>query len=91
MPGPSKCHLRGPVISALNHICESDGVGSCSPLCLPEAGEDCADAPMNRWPEVKMKSVGGPGQEIHVYERMEEQTGAHARTCWQAPRTMPAL
>ena len=25
MPGPGKWHLRGPIISILNHICESDG------------------------------------------------------------------
>lgn len=37
MPGPGKWHLRGPVISMLNHICESDGVGSWTLLCLPEA------------------------------------------------------
>lgn len=32
MPGPGKWHLRGPVISMLNHICESDSVrvGLCS-------------------------------------------------------------
>lgn len=35
MPGPSKWHLRGPVISTLNHICESEGpsVRLCS-VCL---------------------------------------------------------
>ncbi len=40
MPGPGKWHLRGPVISMLNHICESDGVrfGLCS-VCLRLGGQ----------------------------------------------------
>ena len=64
MPGPGKWHLRGPVISMLNHICESEGagVGPCS-VCLSVGGQ-CWGQRSSCEPVVrdKMKSVG-PGSQ----------------------------
>lgn len=93
-----------PVISTLNHICESDGVKSWTLFCLPHGWWRTVwrGGPLSRSPEIRSSRWVTRFTEephalhisyshiLHVHAQNQER---RTQTCtrWRAPRTTPAL
>ena len=94
MPRPGNCHLRGPVISMLNHICESDiiivGIYAVCPRLRVQRGGQRSSTEAAVWNT--MKSVGNDAlraaeqattnmhRRIYTFHaQSEEQTHAHTQ------------